>query len=155
MRSLIFWGTIASVLMHSTIALAETPQIKPLRLSPEQAVMNAAEMPAGVGGVFEMVVRATGRQGRFLYLNSETDYRDPRNLTIVIAPGQEQALAERLGGPVEAALSGKVVAVRGVAKKTKIDFLTDGQPTGKYYFQTHLTLMSPRDLTVEGERAIP
>ncbi|QNE33415.1 hypothetical protein F1C10_08985 [Sphingomonas sp. NBWT7] len=125
------------------------------RLSPVQAVINAAEMPRGIGGVFEMVVRATGRQDGFLYLNSEKDYRDPRNLTIVIAPPQEQALVERLGQPIENHLVRKVIAVRGVARKTRIDFTADGRPTGKYYFQTHLVLRSARDLTVEGERSIP
>ena len=155
MRSAYAVATIAFTVLPSTIVTAQAPRALPLRLSPAQAVMNAAEIPAGVGGVFEMVVRATGRQGGFLYLNSETDYRDPRNLTIAIAPSEERALADRLGRPVETALLRKVVAVRGVAKKTRIDFLAEGRPTGKYYFQTHLNLRSARDLTIEGERPTP
>lgn len=127
----------------------------PLRLSPAQAVMNAAEMPEGVGGVFEMVVRATGRQGGRLFLNSEADYRDPRNLTIVVTPIEEEALGVRLGGPVQTSILNKVIAVRGIARKTRIDFTSDGQPTGKYYFQTHLKLRSARDMTIEGERPTP
>ena len=126
-----------------------------LRLSPAQAVINAAEMPTGIGGVFEMVVRATGRRDGLLYLNSEADYRDPRNLTIVVRPDQERALGTRLGAAVDAAILNKVIAVRGVARKTRIDFTADGRPTGKYYFQTQLALGSARDLTVEGERRRP
>lgn len=133
---------------------AREAKVLPLRLSPSQAVMNAAEMPAGVGGVFEMVVRATGRQGGLLFLNSETDYRDPRNLTVVVRPAEEQALRERLGGAVESSLR-RTIAVRGVARKTRIDFLDDGRPTGKYYYQTHLQLRAARDLTVEGEQPAP
>ena len=155
MRSAFAVAVIAFTVSQSMIVAAQAPRTSPLRLSPAQAVMNAAEMPGGIGGVFEMVVRATGRQGRFLYLNSEADYRDPRNLTIAIAPPEERALAERLGGPVETTILRKVVAVRGVAKKTRIDFTADGRPTGKYYFQTHLNLASARDLTVEGERPFP
>lgn len=139
------------VLLSVPVAAQKTA----LRLSPVQAVINAAEMPAGVGGVFEMVVRATGRSGGLLYLNSEADYRDPRNLSIVVAPADEKALSERLGGPVETTILKKVIAVRGVARKTRIDFLADGRPTGKYYFQTQLNLRSARDLTIEGERPIP
>ena len=152
MRSAYAMMTIALTVFPSTIIAAQAPRMLPLRLSPAQAVMNAAEMPSGVGGVLEMVVRATGRQGPFLYLNSETDYRDPRKLSIVVTPSEERALAERLGRPVENAVLGKVIAVRGVAKKTKIDFLAKGRPTGKYYYQTHLSLRSARDLTIEGER---
>jgi hypothetical protein len=152
MRSQLFQaGIAASVLLPATV-VAQTSQPLSLRLSPPQAVMNAAEMPAGVSGVFEMVVRSSGRQSGLLYLNSELDYRDPRNLTIVVAPREEMALASRLGGPVEAALARKVIAVRGTAKKTRIDFIADGRRTEKYYYQTHLILNSARDLTVEGER---
>ena len=142
---------VAVIILSAPVSARDTP----LRLSPVQAVINAAEMPQGVSGVFEMVVRATGRQGGLLYLNSETDYRDPRNLTIVVAPAEEEVLSVRLGGPVQTSILRKVVAVRGTAKKTRIDFITDGRPTGKYFFQTHLKLRSARDLTIEGERPTP
>lgn len=152
MKSQISLGIIvAVVLLSAPVAARDTP----LRLSPAQAVMNAAEMPGGVGGVFEMVVRASGRQDGLLYLNSEADYRDPRNLTIVVAPAEEEALSVRLGGPVQTTILRKVIAVRGIARKTRINFISDGRPTGKYYFQTHLKLRSARDMTIEGERPTP
>lgn len=121
-----------------------------LRLTPAQAVINAAETPMGVSGVFAMVVRATGRQDGQLYLNSERDYRDPRNLTIVVTPAVERALEARLDGPVERVLAGREIAVRGTARKTRIDFFGERGPSGKYYYQTHLRLQSPSDLTVGG-----
>lgn len=152
MKSRLLCIAVSSVAMSSAPLVASDPT---LRLSPAQAVMNAAEMPDGVGGVFEMVVRATGRQGGRLFLNSEADYRDPRNLTIVVTPVEEKALRVRLGGPVETAILKKVIAVRGIARKTRIDFVTDGLPTGKYYFQTHLKLRSARDMTIEGEAPTP
>ena len=152
---------IASRMMMALLPMLYMPVVAgaddatPLRLSPAQAVINAAEMPAGVGGVFEMVVRSTGRKGRYLFLNSESDYRDPRNLTIVVSPAVEAALTSRIGGPLEEFILQKVIAVRGIAKKTRIDFLVGDHPTGKYYFQTQLELASARDLTVGGERPIP
>ena len=139
----------------STPAVAQRTGAPQLRLSPAQAVINAAEMPAGVGGVFELVVRASGRQSNLLYLNSEADYRDPRNLSIVVTSTEERALEQRLGAPVQDAVRNKLIAVRGVARKTRIDFIADGKPTGKYYFQTHLNLRSARDLTVQGEQPTP
>ena len=124
----------------------------PVRLTPEQAVINAAESEAGVTGVFEMVIRATGRAQGNLHLNTQLDYRDPRNLSIVIPAEIEEALAARLGQPVEQAVLNSAIAVRGTARKTRIDFLDpSSRPTGRYYFQTHLRLQAARHLTVAGE----
>jgi hypothetical protein len=119
---------------------------------PEQAVMNAAAVaPDGVKGVFELPVRATGRQGGWFYLNSQQDYRDPRNLTIAIPGAMADALAQRFGAELDQYLTGKTIAVRGEAKRVKIHFLADGRPTEKYYYQTHVRLTDPNLLTVEGE----
>lgn len=138
-----------ATLTACTARVAQTP---PIFLSPAQAVFNAAARPQGVTGVFEMVVRASGRQDGLLYLNSERDYRDQRNLTIVISPSVERDLTSRLNGPVERRLIDTVIAVRGTARRARILFTENGRPTGKYYFQTHLRLQSARDLTVAGER---
>ena len=59
--------------------------------------MNAAEVaPQGVSGLFEMTVRGSGiaDAGR-LYLNSQPDYRDPRNLSVVLTPAIQAQLRER------------------------------------------------------------
>jgi hypothetical protein len=115
--------------------------------------MNAAAVaPQGVAGVFEMPVRATGRETGRLFLNSERDYRDQRCLTIVISSEVERQLAARLGDDVEGRLMGSVIAVRGMARRVRIDFIgNDGRPTGKYYYRTNLQLRSADDLTVAGE----
>ena len=147
-------AAVAAALVLSASCARPGAQLRPLRLSPEQAVMNAATSAEGVSGTFEMVVRTTGRQGGFLYLNSELDYRDQRNLTIEVSAAVEQALETRFQAPVEMSLRGKVVAVRGTARKVRIDFTQDGRPTGKYYYQTHVRLGSARSLTVEGERPV-
>ncbi|WP_258044956.1 hypothetical protein [Sphingomonas citricola] len=122
------------------------------RLSPQQAVMNAAESPSGVSGVFEFAVRSGGEDYHGFYLNSEHDYRDPRNLTVALTPAVNQALLRRFGSAPTTYLLGHTIAVRGTARKTRIDFIADGCPTGKYYYQTHLRLTRPDDLTVDGER---
>lgn len=145
---------IGAVSLLAASCASQPSDLTSLRLTPAQAVINAAETPAGVSGVFEMVVRSTGREGGKLFLNSELDYRDPRNLTIVVSASVEQALEGRLGAPVESAVAKRAIAVRGTARKTKIVFVSDGRVSGKYYFQTHLTVGSARDLTVEGERPI-
>jgi hypothetical protein len=118
-------------------------------ITPEAAVMRAAALaPAGVGGTFIMTVRATGRQDNRLYLNSEVDYRDQRNLSVEIPAPAEDELGVRLHGAVPATLLGKRIAVRGVARRVRIVFTENGAPTSKYYYQTHVTLEVGSQLTV-------
>jgi hypothetical protein len=108
-------------------------------LSPVQAVMMAAEAaPKGVDGVFEMEVRGSGRDRFRSYLNSEADYRDQRNLTIALSPAAVEGLRQRLGADPVDALRGRRIVVTGTAQRVRIDFLGNGLPTGKYYYQTHV-----------------
>lgn len=114
--------------------------------------MNAAAVaPEGVNGIFEMQVRNIGRQNGILYLNSESDYRDPRCLTIVVPPATADALSQRFGADVDRHLAGKTIAVRGTARRVRIHFYSNGKMTEKYYYQTHLDLKAARHLTVSGE----
>lgn len=108
-------------------------------IDPSSAVQLAAAAPrAGVSGVFAMPVRAVGRDERGVYLNSERDYRDQRNLTVVLAPDVAAQLEQRLGGPLEQRLRGRAIQVSGTARRTKIVFFADGRATDKYYYQTHV-----------------
>ncbi|MBB5728790.1 hypothetical protein [Sphingomonas prati] len=116
-------------------------------ITPEQAVMLAAASPDGIRGTFRLVVRASGRQSGNLYLNSEQDYRDPRNITLVIPAALTSQPDDRFRKPVETRLSGHALLVVGTARKTRINFLAGGRPTGKYYFQTHVVVHDMRQLT--------
>lgn len=118
--------------------------------TPQEAVMRAADAaPGGVDGVFVLEVRATGRQGEWLYLNSETDYRDQRNLSVAVGPELAADLTRRFGQDAGGFLKGRRVAILGAARRVRIE-LTDpnGSPTGKYYYQTHVRLQGADRLTV-------
>lgn len=143
---------LAASLVAVTL-LAGPADGRSLRLTPEQAVMNAAAVaPQGVTGVFEMPVRATGRQDGRIYLNSERDYRDQRNLSVEIVPAVAAQLTLRFGQSPDTYLHRRVIAVRGTARRVRIDFLDPSRrPTGAYYYQTQLRLMRASDLTVAGE----
>ena len=111
------------------------------RFLPEQAVMAAASAaPRSVPGIFTMPVRATGKAGRRVYLNSELDYRDQRNLTVNIDQRAARALAARFGAPPEEFFKGKAIEVRGAARRVTIGFFENGRPTGLYYYQTHVNV---------------
>ncbi len=102
------------------------------------AVAKAAATDAGVTGIFSITVRATDIEGYRVWLNSEADYRDPRCLSIAVAPTARRDLASRLGGDPSVVLKGRAILVHGTANKRRIDFISGGVPTGHYYFQTHV-----------------
>jgi len=119
------------------------------RLSPPEAVMAAAEAaPGSVRGVFAMRVTATGWVRGRVYLNSENDYRDQRNLTINIAPRAAERLARRYGTRADRFFAGKRVEVRGIARRTRIDFVSRNRPTGLYYYQTQVAVTDPDQIVV-------
>lgn len=121
-------------------------------IQPVQAVLLAAEAaPGGVKGVFALQVQATGTQDNFTYLNSELDYRDQRNLTIAVTPAAARKLETQLGADPLVALKGKRILVRGVAARTRIVFVSDGRPTDKYYYQTHVRVTDPKQITFQSE----
>jgi hypothetical protein len=116
-----------------------------------QAVMAAADAaPRGVPGNFALVVKRVDMVGPRLFLNSEEDYRDQRNLSIAIDPQALPGLRRRLGSNLRAALVGHDVRVRGLARRTRIDFINHGRRTGKYYFQTHVMVTRDEQISVVG-----
>src|SRR3546814_4863219 len=78
------------------------------------------------------------KDSKYTYLNSELDYRDQRNLTIVVTSAAARALSVRMGSDLEAGMIGKQLRVHGVARRVKIVFFANGQATKKYYYQTHV-----------------
>jgi hypothetical protein len=102
----------------------------------------------GVTGTFRLTVRAAGHQDGNLYLNSERDYRDPRNISIDIPDALAAEMFARFGTPVETRLAGRTLPVTGTARKTRIGFNLGGCPTGKYYHQTHIQVRSAAQIGV-------
>jgi len=119
-------------------------------ISPMQAIFMAAEAaPAAVEGAFIMEVRGSGSQNGLIYLNSESDYRDQRSLTVSISPRAARQLAQRFGQPPRRALEGERILVQGAAARTRIDFISaNGWPSGKYYYQTHVRVTDGRQIQV-------
>jgi len=119
-------------------------------IAPEKAVIAAAKAaPDGVPGIFKMTVRAVGHENGRIFLNSESDYRDQRNLTIAMSEEVEKALEVKIGAVSEQAFVGRRIFVRGVAQRVRIDFTAGGRPTGKYYYQTHVLVTAPVQVAVK------
>ena len=114
----------------------------------------AAGPDRGVEGVFALRVRSMASQGGRFYLNSEPDYRDPRNLTVALDPEVVGELAPRLDAPtIQQALKDQRILVRGEARLVRIHFFSNGQPSGKYYWQVHVVVSDAGQILLPGEKA--
>lgn len=119
--------------------------------TPRQAVMLAADHPdTGFRGRFRMTVLNTGADNDYVFLNSENDYRDPRNLTLRVPRQRADAVAKHLGVDHLEQLQGHVLEFEGLAQRTRVDFTIGNQPTGKYYYQTQATLDAAEHISDRG-----
>ncbi len=115
-------------------------------IEPMEAIRAANEDPAhGVRGDFIITVKAMAALENHAYLNSELDYRDQRNLTIRMPLSMVPRLEEQLGVKF-GHLKNRRLVVSGVARRVRIDFIDDGGPTGKYYYQTHVHVNHPSQI---------
>ncbi len=118
-------------------------------IAPALAVVAAADAaPNGVPGRFGFVVQRAEWVGPRLFLNSQPDYRDQRNLSISIDPVAIGGLRQMFGDDLRSALLYKPIVVDGVARRIQIDFTVNGRRTGKYYYQTHIIVTDPAQLHV-------
>jgi len=116
-----------------------------------RVIEKAAEVaPDSVSGEFIFTVQAAGEQRNVVYLNTQLDYRDGRNITIALSPFVADYLKTEFGSTPQEYLINKQVRVKGEAKQVKIWFTTNGRRTDKYYFQTHIRVSSPEQLEVLG-----
>lgn len=120
----------ASMPQDSTIQSELTAQ-DAIELSEEAA-------PKIAPGTFSFSIKAVGSQKHYFYLNTELDYRDRRNVSVVLLPDFQEAFLKKYGASAEATLLNTRVTVRSFAKRMKIFFYENGKQTEKYYFQTHI-----------------
>lgn len=133
-----------STTSHTTSSFSDTMEII-------KAAADSA--PKGVPGQYTLQIVATGSQGQYVYLNTEKDYRDQRAITVTLHPKVIAQLSARYGMPPQEYFINKAIVVNGIAQRVKIAFLSDGKPTGKYYYQTHVRVMDISQLKVMGEHA--
>ena len=127
-----------------------TPATAPaLPMTARDAVFKAADAaPAGIAGRFRVTIQAAGHQDGHVYLNTEMDYRDQRNLSVDICPEALDGMKAKFGDNLEGAFIGKEIEVKGIAHRVKITFLADGKPTDKYYYQTHVLVCSANQVAL-------
>ena len=111
----------------------------------------AGSAPDGVEGEYVLKIKAAGKQGPFVYLNTEFDYRDQRSVTVAIHPSLVPLFVEKYGATPQEYFINKSVSVFGQAKRIRINFGLQGKPSGKYYYQTHIRVMDIAQIKVLDE----
>ena len=104
--------------------------------------------PDGIKGTFQLPIKASGSQRGIIYLNTEKDYRDRRNITVAIHPNLIDAFTKKYGESPDSYFINKTIVVTGEAKRMKIFFISKGRITKKYYFQTHVKVASLNQIKV-------
>lgn len=79
-----------NITANSNRALAYSDTMEMIRMAAESA-------PKGVEGEYTLKIEASGRQRGVLYLNTELDYRDQRNITVSIKPEVAVQLSQQYG----------------------------------------------------------
>jgi len=103
--------------------------------------------PKGVEGSFIFPIQATGSHGD-VFLNSQLDYRDRRNLTVAINEETSKKLSEIYSSPPDIYFLNKTIKVTGAAHRAKIWFYPNGKKSDEYYFQTRIYVTSPDQIEV-------
>ncbi|MEG2803220.1 hypothetical protein [Stenotrophomonas sp.] len=115
-------------------------------ITPVEAVQAANDDPKrGISGTFVLTVQNVDQTEHRIYLNSERDYRHQVALSVSLDAAQAEALQAQLGLPLERLVNRRLL-VQGTARRNTIQFTHDGQPSGKYYFQTQVRVDDARHL---------
>jgi membrane dipeptidase len=110
-----------------------------------------AMAPKGLRGEFLLHIKNTGKQYSRIYLNTQEDYRDRRNITVALLPSFQQAFRAKYDTDIRSYYEDKTILVKGEAKRVKIWFTPGGKRSTKYYFQTHIEVSDLSQISIEKE----
>jgi hypothetical protein len=90
-------------------------------LTPAQAISRAAAAsPRPVRALFQFKVANAAKSRGGYYLDSETNFRSPSNLGIVIRSSAMPGLTKKYGADLKSALVGKTIKVIGQVRRISV-----------------------------------
>ena len=105
----------------SLAAPADAQHQKLDTLTPAQAISRAAAAsPKPVRAVFEFKVANAAKSRGGYYLDSESNFRSPSNLGILIRSSAMPGLTKKYGADLKSALLGKTIKVIGQVRRISI-----------------------------------
>lgn len=129
------------LLLATLVGCSALIPAKPGLTAWDAIVMSEQSAPAVVPGIFSLQIKNAARIGDTVYLNTEYDYRDRRNVSVVLTPRLLKEFAESYPDhQPEQYFLGRSIVVNGAASRQTIWFFSQGIQTEKYYFQTHIPI---------------
>lgn len=118
-------------------------------IDPVQAVIYAAQSaPNAHTGTFGMQVRNLGSNPRYVYLNSELNYREQFNVSVRMDIEVARFLRRTYGQNWLDEIIGKQIEIEGEVKREEIWFVCNRERTNSYYYQTHIHVSRPEQFKI-------
>ena len=111
--------------------------------TPQEAINFALKEKFGVQGTYGFKVKNASVVNGILFLNSESNYRDPKCLTVRCDETATRMLTLKFGASPAPFFMGKSILVSGRPVRTSISLVENGEPTGLGYYQTHIRISNP------------
>ena len=111
--------------------------------------LSEAAAPEGVSGIYSLLIKQHGYQRDTLYLNTQSDYRDRRNVSLAVPKQVQEQFIELHKKTIEQAVLNKSILVYGKAHREKIWFFKQGKRSEKYYFQTHINITDATQIKLD------
>ncbi|MFC3194921.1 hypothetical protein ACFODZ_11785 [Marinicella sediminis] len=142
---------ISQILFFFIIGCQQVDTVKPLPSGHysvwEIIEKTEARAPDGLTGEFKLHIKNSGKQLARLFLNTQEDYRDRRNITVTLLPSFQEAFQKKYNENIRSYFEDHTILVRGEAKRMKVWFFSNGRRTEKYYFQTHIIVSDLDQIT--------
>ncbi len=136
--------TILIIVLSLTVACGKQQVTKPVTASTHsiwQIIEQTEAMaPKGLKGEFVLTIKNSGKQNSRIYLNTQEDYRDRRNITVTLNPSFQKQFHAQYNTDIRNYYEDQTILVKGVAKRVKIWVTASGRKPTKYYFQTHIVV---------------
>lgn len=142
------------LLLATLVGCAAPIPAKPGLTAWDAIVMSEQSAPAVVPGVFSLQIKNAARIGDTVYLNTEYDYRDRRNVSVVLTPRLLKEFAESYPDQqAEQYFLGRSIVVNGAAARQTIWFFQPRYTDRKILFpDTHPCLVHRSDpVTINGK----
>lgn len=144
MKYLIMLSILVLSACSSTTEIAkveEDAKLTDLNQLVEKAIIR---YPTSVNGTFQFPIMSAESKNGVIYLNTHSNEKDPKNISVVLAQSTIDVFVELYGSSLESYFKGKTIEVDGNVKLKKLIPLK----YGKHYYKTEIQVRNVDNLKV-------
>ncbi len=143
---------LLTALLSGCAATGTSPVSNPSKIAYSDTMRIIADATAAapnkVAGEYTFYIKAAGSVNGRVYLNTELDYRDQRNVTVALSRGMARHFDLKFKQPSEHYFIDKTIKVTGEAFRVKIAIPCNGEKTEMYYYQTHIRVTEKEQIEI-------